>query len=323
LFTFENYLKKDLKELKYLFSISFLLGFVVAFGQITYETVYVDYDSVWQYKNLRIIPIRPKAKPGQSSQSPGVLSLSQALKEGLATVTERGTASTENVHWLRINNRSDKSLFVSSGEVISGGRQDRMVARDTILSPSTHDQYVPVMCVEEGRWSDKEKKFAYENFANPYLRKVLDESKNQVLIWNEIDSQLGQMDSKKNKTLAYLSHTLEKKTMLTGDEYFRYFQDKFRRTDSSIVGFVCVSGNRVIGCDIFAWNDLFYNQLEPLLRGYIDGAVLFGGPVSLTNNVVKEYMDNVLANEKGQEDFVGKNGKLFRQGGNVIHINTF
>jgi len=143
------------------------------------------------------------------------------------------------------------------------------------------------------------------------------------LIWNEIDSQLGQMDSKKNKTLAYLSHTLEKKTMLTGDEYFRYFQDKFRRTDSSIVGFVCVSGNRVIGCDIFAWNDLFYNQLEPLLRGYIDGAVLFGGPVSLTNNVVKEYMDNVLANEKGQEDFVGKNGKLFRQGGNVIHINTF
>lgn len=309
--------------MKYLLFISFVFEFATTFGQITYETVYVDYDSVWQFKNLRIIPIRPRANPGRSAQSPGVLSLSQAINEGLATVTERGTASTENVHWLRINNHSDKSLFVSSGEVIGGGRQDRMVARDTILSPSGKDQYVPVMCVEEGRWSEKERKFAYENFANPYLRKVLDQSKNQVLIWNEIGNQLGQMDNKKNKTLAYTAHTLDKKMMQVGDEYFNYFQQKFKQSDSSILGFVCISGNRVIGCDIFAWTDLFYNQLEPLLRGYIDGAVLFGGPVSLPNEPVKEYMDKILTNEKSQEDFVDKNGKLFRQDGRVVHINTF
>jgi hypothetical protein len=309
--------------LKYLLSIFFSFGLVTSFGQITYETVYVDYDSVWQYKNLRVIPIRPRAKPGQSNSSPGVLSLSQAIKQGLATVTERGTASTENVHWLRINNNSNKSLFVSSGEIIGGGRQDRMIARDTILAPSLKDQYVPVMCVEEGRWSEKEKKFAYENFANPYLRKVLNQTKNQVLIWNEIDSQLGQLENKKNKTLAYVSHSLDKKTMAMSDDYMQYFQQKFKQGDSSIVGFVCVSGNRVIGCDIFAWPDLFYNQLEPLLRGYIDGAVFFGAPVSLPVEPVKAYMDNILTNEKSQEDFVNKNGMLFRQGGMVVHINTF
>jgi hypothetical protein len=319
LVTFE---KSPLFALKHLLSISFLFGFATAFGQITYESVYVDYDSVWQFKNLRIYPIRPRANPGRANQSPGVLSLSQAIQQGVATVTERGTASTENVHWLRINNHSDKSLFVSSGEVISGGRQDRMVARDTILSPSIKDQYVPVMCVEEGRWSEKEKKFAYGNFANPYLRKVLDESKNQVLIWKEIGNQLGQLDNRKNKTLAYLSHTMDKKMMMIGDEYLNYFKEKFKG-DSSILGFVSVSGNRVIGCDIFAWTDLFYNQLEPLLRGYIDGAIYFGAPVSLPNEPVKEYMDKILTDEKSQEDFVGKNGKLFKQDGKVIHINTF
>jgi hypothetical protein len=318
--------KPRLKAVKYLFS--FVLFFICkeAYTQLTYETVWVDYDSVFQYKNLKIIPIRPKTAPGNAAQGmvphPGVLSLSQAIKQGLATITERGTASTENVHWLRINNHSDKSLFVSSGELIAGGRQDRMVFRDTILAPSSKDQYISVMCVEELRWSDKEKKFAYGNFANPFLRKVLDESKNQVLIWKEIGSQLGQGEIK-NKTLSYMARNNNKKMLMINDDYFRFFQQKFRNADSSILGFVAISGNRVIGCDIFAWTDLFYSQLEPLLRGYIDGAVYFGAPVNMPDKPVKEYMDNILTNERIQEEFVNKNGKVFRQDGRVIHINTF
>jgi hypothetical protein len=315
-----------LKAVKYLFSILLFFICTKAYTQLTYETVWVGYDSAFQYKNLKIIPIRPKNGQGNSAQglmsNPSILSLSQAMKQGLATITERGTASTENVHWLRINNHSDKSLYVSSGELISGGRQDRMVFRDTILAPSSKDQYISVMCVEELRWSEKEKKFAYGNYANPFLRKVLDETKNQVLIWKEIGSQLGQGDIK-NKTLSYLSRNNNKKMVMVNDDYFQFFQQKFRNADSTIIGFVAVSGNRVIGCDIFAWKDLFYSQLEPLLRGYIDGAVFFGAPVILPDPPVKEYMDNILTNEKIQQDFVNKNGKIFRQDGRVIHINTF
>ncbi len=315
-----------MKAVKYLFSIVLFFICTEAYTQLTYETVWVDYDSAFQYKNLKIIPIRPKKGQGNSAEglisNPGILSLSQAMRQGLATITERGTASTENVHWLRINNRSDKSLFVSSGELISGGRQDRMVFRDTILAPSSKDQYISVMCVEELRWSEKEKKFSYGNYANPFLRKVLDETKNQVLIWKEIGSQLGQGDIK-NKTLSYLARNNNKKMVIVNDDYFRFFQQKFRNTDSTIIGFVAVSGNRVIGCDIFAWKDLFYSQLEPLLRGYIDGAVLFGAPVILPDKPVKEYMDNILTSERIQKEFVNKNGKIFRQDGRVIHINTF
>ncbi len=311
--------------MKCLLPFLFFFSFLSASAQLTYQTLRVDYDSSWQYKNLRIIPIRKKG-PGGGAQGSGAygntISLSQAIHDGLVAVSERGTASVDNVHWLRINNHSTKSLYVASGEIIAGGRQDRMMAKDTILVPSGKDQYVPAMCVEEGRWAEKEKKFNYGNFANQHLRKVLDSTHNQVLIWNEIERQLKEGDFK-NKTLAYLSRGMDKKYVQVNDEYFNFFMQKFRNTDSNIVGFVCVSGDKVIGSDIFADTHLFYEQLEPLLRGYIDEAVLFGAPVKMPDPPIKKYMDKLLSSEASQEEFVKKMGKIFRQDGQVIHVNTF
>ncbi|HVU55070.1 MAG TPA: hypothetical protein VHD83_08435, partial [Puia sp.] len=85
---------------------SLLLLFVVASvsAQLTYETLYVDYDSAWTYKNLKIIPIRKKGGGGEPGAGLGdVIPLSQALSQGLVSVSERGTTSFDNVHWLRFN----------------------------------------------------------------------------------------------------------------------------------------------------------------------------------------------------------------------------
>lgn len=311
--------------MKYLISLVLVVHLVPAKAQLTYQTLRVDYDSSWQYKNLKIIPIRIKGGGG-GSQGSGVygntISLSKAIQQGMVSVSERGTASVDNVHWLRINNHSNKSLYVASGEIIAGGRQDRMMAKDTILAPNGRDQYVPAMCVEEGRWAEKEKKFNYNNFANGHLRKILDSTHNQVLIWNEIDRQLREGNFK-NKTMAYLSRDMDKKYAQMNEDYFNFFLQKFKNTDSTIVGFVCVSGDKVIGSDIFADTHLFYSQLEPLLRGYIDEAVLFGAPVNMPDPPVKKYCDKLLSSEAGQEEFVKKAGKIFRQDGRVVHVNTF
>ena len=113
----------------------FLLICKVVPAQLTYQTLQVDYDSARTFKNLKIIPIRFKG-PGDGRIRPEIISLSKALQQGSAVVSERGTASTENVHWLRINNNSDKGIFIGSGEVILGGRQDRMVTKDTVLMPT-------------------------------------------------------------------------------------------------------------------------------------------------------------------------------------------
>jgi hypothetical protein len=273
-----------------------------------------------EFKNLRIIPIRPKH--GFGNGAPHVISLSQAIKKGIAFISERGTASTENVHFLRINNHSDQTIYVSSGELISGGRQDRIITRDTLLEPNGRDQYMSVMCVEEGRWSEKEKKFDYGNFANPALRRVLDESKNQVLIWQEIQRQLSESQIP-TKSFAYLSRVTDKKMIQLNDEYFHYFQDKFKAGDSTVVGFVCMSGDQVIGADIFASTDLFYDMLDPLLKGYCDQAVYMGKPLTITREEEKKYLDKLLSDKLSQEVFIKENGKIFRQHGQVIHINSF
>src|SRR5258708_33708403 len=103
-----------------------------------------------------------------------------------------------------------------------------------------------------------------------------------VLIWREIYDQL-QAGNFKNHTMSYLSRNLDKKYIQVNDEYFNFFRDKFRNSDSTIVGFVCVSGNMVIGSDIFADPQLFYSQLEHLLRGDIDESIILRAPVTLAD----------------------------------------
>jgi hypothetical protein len=300
----------------------FLLVIQATAAQITYERVYVDYDSAWQFKNLKLIPIRVKGPVDSSTRVEEIITLQQGLKTGLVTISERGTASTENVHWLRLNNKSNKPVFVGSGELLIGGRQDRMVTKDTILTPTGKDQYISVMCVEEGRWSEKEKKFVYGHYANPRLRKVLDQSKNQVRIWREISTQL---DSNRiiSPTLAYAAPHPDKKMILYKEEYFKFFEEKFRNSDSSIIGFVCISGKKIIGCDAFAGKNLFFDALDPMLQGYVDEAIRFGNTPSVNNATVKKYMDQFMTDEKSQEEYLRKNGKLYKYLGNVIHITAY
>lgn len=307
---------------KHLFTLLLLVLCKIVTAQLTYQTLYVDYDSAWTYKNLKIIPTRPKGWGGAAWIYPGVISLSQALQQGTVKVTERGTASTENVHFLRINNNGNLPVYIGSGEIILGGRQDRMVAKDTILPPSKSDQYISVMCVEEGRWSKKEKKFFYNNYANPTLRKVLDQSKNQLLIWKEILAQLN-YSGVKAPSLAYAAQRADKKFTPEQDAYLRFFNEKFKNADSTITGFVCMSGDKVLGCDIYAGNNLLYGELQPLLHGYIEEAITFGSAPVIKDEKVKEYLDNILTDETTQEAWLKKNGKIYKYDDKVVHITGY
>ncbi|MBS1662839.1 MAG: hypothetical protein JST68_17475 [Bacteroidetes bacterium] len=309
--------------MKYILSFALFLLAVSASAQLTYETLYVDYDSAWTYKNLKIIPVRRKASAGVPI-GPGfsAVPLNKALREGLVTISERGSTSFENVHFLRVTTKSDKPVYIAGGEIVAGGRQDRMVVNDTIIQPMSKDQYVSVMCVEEGRWADKEKKFGYGSFADPSLRRVLDSSHNQALVWREIDRQL-LAGNIKNNTLAYMSRFTDKKYVGASDEYMKYFTGRLAATDSTVVGIVAISGDRIIGTDIFDGKELFYGQAEPLLRGYVDEAVQVGTPVTMKDGPVHKYMDGLLGSEPAQEAFVKDRGKVFRQGGHAVHVNTY
>jgi hypothetical protein len=305
---------------KLLLTIVLLLLSLSPMAQLIYETVWVDYDSAWEYKSLQFIPIRTHNPAGQPG--PRMMSLHRALQQGVASLSERGSASTENVHWLRVNNRSDISLYVASGQTFTGGRQDRMVTKDTVLAPTGGDQYIPVMCIEEGRWSEREKKIQYSNYANVQLRKELEKSGNQVLIWKNIFSQLDSAHLN-STTLAYAALHQDKKYQVQENEYLQFFRDKIRSSDSAMTGFVCVSGNKVLGTEIFADKSLFFDELEPLLFGYINEAILHGSEPLLVKEEIKAFMDQVLTNETLQHEYCKKNGKIFRVNGRVVQVTAY
>jgi hypothetical protein len=297
-----------------------------AFTQLTYQNLQVDYDSAWTYKNLKLIPIRYKGPGNNNNNSTpslkNMVSFGKALSSGLITVQERGTTAIENVHWLSLYNNSDKNIFISSGEVLAGGRQDRIVTKDTIVYAKSGRIDLPVMCVEEGRWSEKDKKFVYQKMANMHLRKTLDATRSQVQVWKEINHQLD--DGKvKNKTLSYLSRQQDKKFTALQGEYWNFFREKFKQADSNVVGMICVSGDKILGSDIFISSSLFYGQLQPMLMGYIEEATVFGNTPLVSNDKVKLYVDQFLKDEASQAEFVKKNGKLFKEAGKVIHITTY
>ena len=303
--------------MKALFTFIILLYSNSLFCQVTYQQVYVDYDSTWEFKNLKIIPVRSKGP-----EAIPVITLSKALQNGWVTISERGTASTENVHWLRINNHTSKPLFISSGEMVTGGRQDRIVSKDTILVPTGTDQYVPAMCIEEGRWSEKEKKFQYAGFTNPSLRKVADQSKNQLLIWKEIYKQL-EASKLQTPTFAYAALRSDKKFSAEALLYYQFLMNKIKQSDSSMVGFICIAGGKILGTDIFAASNVFYDQVPSLLSGYIEAAIINGSVPEVKNVDVKIFADKILSDESQQEEYCRKNGKLFRYRGRVFHVAAY
>lgn len=304
------------QQMRTLFTILFLLTANLLMGQLTYETVFIDFDSAWTYKNLRVIPIRAKGIGNNPSE---VLTLKKAMEQGLVTLSERGSASTENVHWIRINNRSDKPIFISSGEIVLGGRQDRMLSKDTILVPNGKDQYIPAMCVEENRWSEKEKKFTYHGYSNSRLRRVMDQSGNQVLIWKEVYAQLDSSKIK-NPTLAYGALRNDKKNATTQLDYLNYFNSKI---DSTILGIICVAGDKILGTDIFAAPNLFKDASSSILAGYIEDAIVQKPALTVNDEVVIYFIDPVLRDEFSQQNYCNKNGKLFRYQGKVFHLTAY
>ena len=103
------------------------------------------------------------------------------------------------------------------------------------------------------------------------------------------------------------------------------FLEEFRndRKDSTIVGFIGISGDKILGCDAFSASNLFRSSLEALLQGYIEEALRFGKVPDLMDSVVKTYTDKFMTDEKSQEQYLKRNGKIYKYNDQVIHLTAY
>ncbi|MEM0998839.1 MAG: DUF6569 family protein [Bacteroidota bacterium] len=300
------------------------------FAQFTYDHLEVDYAGAYQFRELKIIPIRARPSFAQANQQAASLNNALSLRQALATnqaaimehVDRRGRIR-EDVNTLSIENFSDQPIFLMSGEVITGGMQDRVIARDLVIPPRSGAVDVPVFCVEKGRWTSGTKKNKFKNYhdASMHLRQVIDQQQNQGAVWKEVAKE-NRRDRVRSNTEAFTAHANSPQYIRRENEYLQFFNEKFMNKEN-IVGIVGVTGGVVMGCDIFASPDLFYREYNNLIYAYIDEALSFGLPVTMSDGDVQRYMDNLLTNEVMQERFVRQNGKMYTEGQQIIHITTY
>jgi hypothetical protein len=95
------------------------------------------------HENLAIYFIHGQSKPGKVP-----LTLEEALARGTVRVRE-----TSNVNQLEIENLGLDEVFVQSGDIVKGGKQDRTLMVSLLLPPQSGAVPIASFCVEEGRWS--------------------------------------------------------------------------------------------------------------------------------------------------------------------------
>ncbi|MEM9526437.1 MAG: DUF6569 family protein, partial [Bacteroidota bacterium] len=253
----------------------FLVAFSTASAQFTYEHLEVDYAGAYQFEDLKIIPIRAKPSFAQANTQAAslhnALSLRQALATNQAAISERTNRQGRiraNVNTLTFENFSDQPIFLMSGEVITGGRQDRVITEDMIIQPRSGQVDIPVYCVEKGRWTGSTQKEKFNNYheASMHLRRVIDREQSQNAVWSEIAKE-NRRDRIRSSTEAYTAHANSPEYIRRENEYLAFFNEKFRDKEN-IVGIVGVTGGVVLGCDLFASSDLFYREYNNLIYAY-------------------------------------------------------
>ncbi|MFT3845588.1 MAG: hypothetical protein QM725_11075 [Lacibacter sp.] len=306
------------------FSVLFCILSLVGFSQSTfvYPSLYVEYDSAVTYKHLKLIPVkRTDSSEMIVQQNDQVFyPLKTALKKGWVKIKERGNYMVDNINVLIIENNSNEKIFIRSGEMVTGGRQDRVIAADTILMPGKKEYTIPVYCIEESRWSEHEKKFSYGGNAASGLQKIIDSAHNQKKLWEEIRRLLVLNNQTSSSSYATLlsNHKIADST----NEYVKFFLKQFSKRDSSIVGIIASSGNKVLGADVFINEGLFYQTLPELLNKYCIEAVINGSPASISLNKEQDYANEML-NRETQDKFLKNKGKRILYKGKLIQITGY
>ena len=269
------------------------------------------------YKNLTIFPVRGQDVRG----SEDYITLDEGTKAGTVVITERGggrpaqaairhprsaSARQQNVAYgggggatvneLALVNRSGKKLVLLAGEVIVGGKQDRIVQEDRVIPPVSVPVALNVFCVEHGRWSpraavhnsggggsrrtgaapmeaaerDDGKFSSLGAVAHPKLRAAAQDKKVQGEVWKEVSANNAKLGTA-NSTDTYQEVYASKKVGAQMDDYLKALEREVLQP--GVVGVVVARNGRAVWADVFASQRLFASYWPKLLKSYVVDAL--------------------------------------------------
>ena len=344
--------------------LSALLIPLMAIPQYLLEEGYISTDLFerakydFTYKNLRIYPLTGEELFKMAHADIGIYTnLEEALKENKIRITEktadpptnRGEYDTNDqsanlnqnniqqqnqteysygsdgeVNALYIENISNDTIYLMAGEVVMGGKQDRVLAQDIILPPGSGRAEIPVFCVEPHRWSygSSDQSFnEYFSFTSNSVRGKAVKEKDQHQVWEAV-GEVMEIQGTESSTGTYTALENSEDYNAKLNEYTAYFEEIFSKTEDCI-GFVAVTGDLIIGCDIFATSELFEKQRANILNAYITEAITTGKEIKISDKEVMDYLAEFLSTEAGQDEVISEKGMQYKFRGKKIHVNTY
>ncbi len=252
------------------------------------------------------------------------LTLDEGLRSGDVVVTEYGNVrgllrrqhtmptmqhDKAEVNRLVLVNNSKRPLLLLAGEIVAGGKQDRVIGKDRIVPAESDPVDLSVFCVEPGRWVATSDRFGASGttygggigggsgaapgtlMAQPSVRAKAMGDKDQNQVWAEVRRQQSSMaleveaaapraSTEEIRSTSSYAHVMENKDVKERvDEVARPIEQNYQSLikqlrDRKAVGVVVAVNGRIIWSDIFAGTELLEKYWPKLVRSYASEAVV-------------------------------------------------
>jgi len=198
-----------------------------------------------------------------------VMTLDEAFEMKQVTIKEKAEESVNN---LTLTNTSQRPLFLLAGEVILGGKQDRIIGQNTII-PSATTQVVPVFCVEHGRWDQTSNVFTSGKALTHGRLRARASFGNQGQVWQEVAAKNAERKIE-NSTGTYRQVAQQQAKGTTGEDAITAALARVLPNDRArMIGFVVSLNSKIATIDMFDSPKLFAKLQNKLVRSYLTEAV--------------------------------------------------
>jgi hypothetical protein len=341
----------------------FVTGFVVLdrhdvhAGEVTAIAGYKILDPI-RYGNLTVFPVVAAKSYGTGE----FLTLDEGLRSGEVLVTEAGSVQGlirrhgmpvtrsdggAQVNKLVLVNNSKRPLLLLAGEIVSGGKQDRVIGKDRIVPAESDPIDLSVFCVEPGRWVATSAHFGASEavyggnavggplhgdasppmaiMAQPSVRAKAMANKDQQAVWDAVTKQKEQVTVEVTATAPVLATEMaqtssyakvnENKVVrkhveaIAGPIERDYQSLVHQLRDRNAVGIVVAVNGRIIWADIFASTDLLAKYWPKLVRSYASEAFVTRAKEM---DVTVNQAQNFLADMEGRRETIESEPGIYR-----------
>ena len=229
------------------------------------------------YKNLSVFLIHGK----NQIDNKNILTLQEAMEQKVLVVYE-----TSDVNELTVENKSSQyEVFIQSGDIVKGGKQDRVLGVDIILPAKSGKISIEAFCVESGRWTQRGGESAgqftssNERIVSKDLKIAANKERSQGEVWKKVQETQDKLSANVGTTVnsgvskTSLQLSLENKQVVANiDEYLKNLSG-ILEGESDVIGYAFVINGKINSADIYASNFLFKKLWGKLLKASATEAV--------------------------------------------------